>query len=361
MQSSKLTHLLKEKIALGGPLPFSEFMENCLYHPEFGYYSTGRKVVGRDGDFYTSVSTGSLFGRLLADGFYQVWEELGRPAEWQIVEQGANRGDLAVDVLTRLREVDENAWSACRYLIVEPFPALRQIQQATLTARGLAGKIRHVSSLVELPEKSVHGVFFSNELPDAFPVRCVKFTERNWRELRVGFDANGEGFGWQASACDEELLAQISLFEVPALEGYCAEIPPLLVKWVGEACSRLAAGIFLVIDYGGTSSELYSAERCAGTLRAYRQHRQMANVLASPGEQDLTAHVNFSPIIATGERCGLRLREYTDQHHYMVKLGQRRFFQEMEQTPSAKLLREYKTLMHPVTMGSVFKVLLMAV
>ncbi|MDR0532509.1 MAG: SAM-dependent methyltransferase [Verrucomicrobiales bacterium] len=365
MHSKTLEQLLVDKIAVSGSIPFSEFMENCLYHPQFGYYSSGRKVVGRDGDFYTSVSTGELFGRLLADGFYQVWEQLGKPERWQIVEQGANRGDLASDVLARLRELDEQAWQAVEYVMVEPFPALRKLQRETLTAKGLADQLRQVSSLAELPEKSVRGVFFSNELPDAFPVRCVKFFDGEWHEMRVVRDANRQVFDWREVPCDEELLALIAEFDIPALEGYCAEVSPLTARWMGEVASRLAAGLMVTVDYGGLREELYTAERNAGTLRAYRRHHQESDVLASPGEQDLTAHVNFSQLITNGERHGLRMREYTDQHHYLVGLGQLRFFREMEQAANdepalmTRLLRQYKTLMHPVMMGVQFKVLVL--
>lgn len=357
-----LTVRLRERVtASGGSIPFSAFMEDCLYHPDFGYYATGRQVVGRAGDFYTSVSTGALFGRLLADGFYQVWLELGRPAAWQIVEQGANRGDLAADVLARLRELDAAAWRACEYVIVEPFPALQEAQRRTLTVAGCAEKLRLAPSLSALPGHSIRGVLFSNELPDAFPVRCVKFGGGRWLERRVAWDAGGEKFVWHEEPCAPELWSTIQEWQIPALEGYCAEVSPLMVKWAGEAASRLSAGIFLTIDYGGTSEELYRLDRPAGTLRAYRQHQQMTEVLAAPGGQDLTAHVNFTRLIVSGARHGLRLQEYSDQHHYLVKLGQLRFFKEMEHAPSAKLLREYQTLTHPSTLGTVFKALTMTV
>ena len=366
MHGSGLGRLLRDKIAVGGSIPFSEFMGECLYHPQFGYYSGGGKVVGREGDFYTSVSTGALFGRLLADGFYQTWLQLGSPAQWQIVEQGANRGELAGDVLGHLRKLDERAFAACSYLIVEPFHTLRQYQSATLAGQGLAEKLRHVATLAELPDKSLRGVFYSNELPDAFPVRRVKFDGDAWLELRVGYD-EGEGrFVWREQACDGELLAMISEWQVPALPGYCAEIAPLLGEWVREVAAKLAEGVFLTIDYGGKAGELYTAERTQGTLRAYRKHRQSEDVLALPGEQDLTAQVNFSQLVANGERYGLREQEYTDQHHYLVKLGQLGFFREMEEAAAAgqrsvmdKQLREYKTLMHTEMMGALFKVSLL--
>jgi SAM-dependent MidA family methyltransferase len=351
-----LTSLLRERVTVSGSISFFEFMEHCLYHPEFGYYSSGRKVVGREGDFYTSVSTGSLFGRLLADEFYQVWLDLGKPAEWRIVEQGANRGELAADLLRRLREVDEAAWRACQYVLVEPHPALRAIQRQTLAGEN----IRQIST-DELAEQSIRGVFFSNELADALPVQCVKFSGGEWRELRVSWDADGEKFTWREMPCDQLLAWRIAEWKIPAGEGYCAEISPRLGDWAASVARCLAEGIFLTIDYGGLAEELYTPNRREGTLRAYRRHRQMADVLAAPGEQDLTAHVNFSRLIASGGQGGLRLREYTDQRRYLTRLGQRRFFQEMERSPSAKLLREFQTLTHPASMGVVFKALTLTV
>ena len=178
-----LSEILQREIADQGPIPFRDFMAAALYHPSAGYYSSGRSRIGREGDFFTSVSVGALFGKLLARQVAEMWERLRRPAQFEIVEQGANGGDFARDVLGALRETAPDCFAAVVYTVIEPAAALRDAQSATLAE--FAGKVCWHESLEELAPFT--GVHFSNELIDAFPVHRVIRFGGTWLEQYVDF------------------------------------------------------------------------------------------------------------------------------------------------------------------------------
>src|SRR4051794_20333557 len=165
-----LVEFIRGVISREGPVTFSWFMEQALYHPQFGYYSSGRCQIGRQGDYFTNVSVGPLFGRILAAQFAEMWGELERPESFTIVEQGAHNGDFAKDVLEIIRETEPDFFAALQYWVVEPFPVLETRQMETL--RDLPGKVTWWKSLKDIPEFC--GVHFSNELLDAMPVHLVK-------------------------------------------------------------------------------------------------------------------------------------------------------------------------------------------
>ncbi len=176
-----LSDLIRDEIARRGPIPFRDFMELALYHPGHGYYASGRAAIGRAGDFFTNVSVGPLFGRLLARQFAEMWERLARPEPFVIVEQGAHRGDFAHDALTSLREFAPECFAAAEYHIVEPSAALAQTQRQRLAE--FAKTAHWHGSVADLPP--FIGVHFSNELLDAFPVHLVRWTGSQWLERHV--------------------------------------------------------------------------------------------------------------------------------------------------------------------------------
>src|SRR5207253_8137543 len=132
MENTELTQIVRAEIKEHGPIPFARFMELALYHPQHGYYGSGRASIGRRGDFFTNVSVGSLFGRLLAAQFAEIWEKLGRPRDFKIVEQGAHDGVFAADALSALRQSAGDCFAATSYCIVEPFPIWQQRQKKNL-------------------------------------------------------------------------------------------------------------------------------------------------------------------------------------------------------------------------------------
>ncbi len=351
---------LREEIERSGPMPFRRFMERALYAPEGGYYASGRAAIGRRGDFVTSVSVGSLFGRLLAVQFEQMWRNLGCPACFQLVEQGANGGDFAADVLTAAQ-----AWpefdAALRYHIVEPFPINIERQRARLAASfvDLVGRVTWHASLEALP--AFTGVHFSNELVDAFPVEAVVFRDGAWRQRCVTW--TGTGFGWADRPLADPQVAQM-LTHAPRLEGYETEVNPGALSWLATVARRLERGYLLAADYGFARADYYLPERREGTLSSYREQRRCADLLADPGEQDLTAHVDFTALAEAGLNHGFALAGFTDQHHFMAALGKSVFpdiTDPAELTPARqKAMREFAMLMHPSLMGLGFQYLALA-
>lgn len=353
--SSILESLIRERIQTNGPMPFRDFMELALYHPEHGYYSSGRATIGRGGDFYTSVSVGPIFGRLLARQFAEIWERLDRPEEFTIVEQGAHGGDFARDVLEALLVQSPGCFAKVRYQIVEPSPSLRERQAATLA--NFPGRVFWAETLDEVQPWT--GVHFSNELIDAFPVHRARWTGTEWRELYVGLADSG--FIWQAGPLtgSPALAAYLNQAPMPLPPGYEIEINLAKDQWLANVAVRLNRGCLLAIDYGYPRDEFFRPARTGGTLTGYSQHKRVDNPLAAPGDVDLTAHVDFTSVAEQARKCGLQVAGFTDQHHLMVGLSRLHFSDATAAlTPEQERdLRGFKTLMHPGLMGMSFKAL----
>jgi SAM-dependent MidA family methyltransferase len=340
---------LRARIERDGPITFAEFMQAALYDPEHGYYACGRAAIGRKGDFITSVSVGPLFGRLLARQFGTWWEELGRPAPFTLVEQGAYDGRLAADVLEGLRAHHPECFAANRYVIVEPSPVWRARQAQQLAA--LAEKLSWVSAPDELRELT--GVIFSNELLDAFPVHRVRREAGAWRERYVTVE--NDAFAWRdGELSSDHLRAHLAQLPPPP-DGYETEVNLLVEPWTQSSAAGLQRGYLLAIDYGYERAEYYRPERAHGTLSGYAAHGRADDLLARPGEIDLTAHVDFTTVIESAETAGLRLAGFTDQHRFLAALGAS-YFSEGEHPNRAQELRAFKTLMHPELLGAAFKV-----
>ena len=342
-----LAEIIRSEITTGGPMPFRRFMELALYHAELGYYASGRARIGRGGDFFTNVSVGPLFGRLLARQVAEMWHVLGTPADFAIIEQGAHGGDLAADVLGGLREMFPECDDAVRYQIVEPFPKLEARQRERLDA--FAGKVKWVRELDGICV--AEGVHLSNELPDAFPVHLVKWTGGAWREQMVVVQQDRFVFA-DGPAPSGELREACARIPGPLPEGYTTEVNLAAAAWVRAVAVTLQRGFVLAVDYGFPRPEYYAPTRTAGTLSAYANHRREPDPLARPGEIDLTAHVEFDSLIEAAASAGLRLEGFTDQHHFTVGLGAEHF----ADGANAPERRAFQTLMHPQFMGTSFMV-----
>jgi SAM-dependent MidA family methyltransferase len=351
--TTSLASLLRAEIAQHGPLSFRDFMARALYDPAQGYYGAGKARVGRSGDFFTNVSVGPLFGRLLARQFAEMWRRLGQPGDFVLVEQGAHRGDAAADILTALREFDPACFAATTLWLVEPFATWRQAQQETL--RDFAsGQVRWTGTPGDLPEFC--GVHYSNELVDAFPVHRVVRRSGGWKERRVDFQG-GHFVFVDVVVTDKALRDHLARLPDVPLE-YETEVNLGAAAWLGELAPRLRAGFILVIDYGYPRAEYYRPERTGGTLSAYAAHRREPDPLDRPGEIDLTAHVDFTSLAEAAGPSGLEIVGFTDQHHFMVGLGRSHFSDELPQGAAGEReLRAFKTLMHPGLMGRSFHAL----
>ena len=353
----KLLAYMRDQISNHGPVTFKWFMQQALYHPEFGYYGGGRARIGRKGDFYTSVSVGRIFGELMAKQFEEIWYRMNSPVSFAIVEEGANNGQFAHDVLGWLRQFSPDLYGKVRYWIVEPNPRLQQEQQATLSAWP-RNKVRWTNSLAAFEAGTLCGVYFCNELLDAFPVHLVTSGGGGWQENFV--DLTRTGFRLVLGPPSNNLLrAHLEKLPVCA-EPYRTEVNLAALRWVEDISKVLGQGYILLGDYGYPRDVYYSPQRTEGTLMSYRERRRSDDPFQGVGESDLTAHVDFTSLAERAEASGLQLAGYCDQHHFLVALGEEELL-EIEQTlqeltPDVlHYLRSFKTLMHPSTMGMAFK------
>lgn len=328
-------------------------MERALYDPAHGYYTataTGR--VGRGGDFITNVSVGPLFGKLIAAQAEEMWRQLGSPAQFTVVEQGADSGAFAADFLAAARAGWPGFAEALRYQIIEPFSQNRERQAARLAGE----PVEWVPSVEALP--AFTGLHFSNELLDAFPIHRVVFAEGRWHEQGVAWA--GGRFVWQRLPLPPELEPLTA--PLPQVEGYATELNPAAQAWVAAVAARLERGYMLVVDYGFSRADYYLPERRDGTLTGYRAHRRVDDVLEHPGEGDLTAHVEFTSLAEAALASGLGLAGFADQHRFMVAAGRRAFPDASAPlTPERQReMRAFASLMHPALMGRGFHYLAFA-
>ncbi|MBJ7326028.1 MAG: SAM-dependent methyltransferase [Chthoniobacterales bacterium] len=351
-KSRGLEAILRARLGAHGTIPFDYFMAAALYDTEHGYYATGEARTGRRGDFFTSVSVGPVFGRLLAAQFAEMRDILGCPDEFTLVEQGANDGQLMADILTALERTHPE-WQG-QAIIVEPLDRLRAAQQQTLAP--WRERVRWVAHEAELPRFC--GVFFANELIDAFPVKLFVHHDGVWFEKCVADGPDGFVF---VEVPGGDAAAAAGLNSPPlAEEGerFETEWRPTLREWMQGVAEKLMRGWVLLADYGHVERERFRVGRTHGTLAAYRAHARGEDPLAHPGAQDLTAHVDFTELARLAEEAGLSLAGFTDQHHALTALAARVFPAMREAKLSAEEEREMRALrqlLHPETMGRAFK------
>ena len=341
-----LVAFIRETIRRRGPVRFDWFMEQALYHPEFGYYSSGKCAIGRRGDYFTNVSVGPLFGRLLAAQFVEMWEILGRPGDFTIVEQGAHHGEFAGDVFEEAREQMPEFFSALHYCVIEPFPILEARQGERL--RDFTEKLTWRKSVGDL--EPFTGVHFSNELLDSMPVRLIgRESGKDWQERLV--DSVGDGFAFVTRSIADEKLRQ-HLEKLPRVGEALNETEVNLgaLTWIEDVARKLTRGFVLAVDYGYPRAEFYAAERRTGTLQCRAEHRAISSPLEEIGRADITAHVDWTSVAERGEASGLQLIGFTDQHHFITGLLTRRAPQESER-------RALQTLLHPELLGTRFQCL----
>jgi SAM-dependent MidA family methyltransferase len=365
-----LTGLIRETIRQTGPMTFAWFMEQALYHPEHGYYSSGRCAIGRRGDYFTNVSIGPLFGRMLAAQFAEMWHALGRPNDFVIVEQGAHHGDFARDVLEAARERAPEFFAVLDYQIVEPFPILRTRQMEALQKFG--GKVAWKRSLAEL--KPFCGVHFSNELLDAMPVHLISKVARvsSLRPIAVQTGSSCYSDGWQEKYVEEtndgfafitrpignaELRLHLETIPQPPAGPYETEVNLASLKWIESLAPKLIRGYVLAVDYGYARDDYYSAERNGGTLQCYASHRLIPSPLSDPGEMDITAHVDWTSLALRAEEHGLRVAGFTDQHHFMTGIAAALIPEQFDATADPGTRRALQTLLHPELLGKTFQFL----
>ncbi len=353
--------MIRAEIRTRGPMRFDRFMELALYCPGLGYYARteGPGPIGRSGDFYTSVSAGPLFGRMLARQFFQMWQRLGEPEEFWMVEQGAHDGQLACDILEWCRAEAPRFFAGVRYAIVQAAGPARARQECAPEA-DLLSRITWFEDLKALEAAKPVGVFFSNELVDAFPVRSVTYHAGAWLEQHVGIK-EGELEWIDLAMADEELARAIAGQELPEIEGYTTEFNLRARTWIGDVAEAMERGYVVTIDYGYPASLYYARHRTSGTLTSFVKHHAVSDVLAEPGLRDITAHVDFTALARCGEEAGLRTLGFVDQQHFFVGIAH----DEMRGADGMQVgilqnLPAWNTLTHPHHLGVTFFALVQA-
>ena len=356
-RATPLAAILAERIRRFGPITFAEYMREALYHPLHGYYSKAEAT--RFADYYTSVDVHPIFGRLLARQFAEMWRQMDRPSHFVLVEAGSGVGRLARHILEFSQTQLPDFYEALRYVAVERSLSRTDQLSARVAAFIQQGKCQ---ASFEIPARVEAGCIFSNELLDALAVHRVIQKGGILQEVFVTHD--GTEFAEIAqplSTC--AITDYFAAQQIVLREGQQAEAGLEACDWMTEIARRLQRGFVLTIDYGHEAADLFDAHHMSGTMLAYKGHKANENYYATPGAQDLTAHVNFTALRQRGQRAGLETVGLTSQTAFLIALGQGNEFSDlydagMDETERLRARLQLKTLIFPEGMGERFQVLI---
>ncbi|GAW91216.1 class I SAM-dependent methyltransferase [Calderihabitans maritimus] len=364
MSVTPLGQIISERIRKKGKISFAQFMEMALYYPELGYYNSAKLTIGRQGDFYTSPHVHSIFGQMLAEQLLEMAHLL--PADpFVVVEFGAGKGFLAYDILKYLSENAPELASYMKYFIIETSQHLAAEQRKLLNQLSLLpNSVQWVENLDQIHGgQGFCGCIFSNELVDAFPVHRVRQVGGRLKEIYVTVDEQGRFLEILGPPFTPKLEQYLQELEIKLEEGQIAEINLVMLDWLEQIAGKLLQGFLITIDYGFPARELYGPQRTTGTLMCYHRHQAHQNPYTLIGEQDITAHVDFSALVKYGEKVGLEFTGFTTQSRFLINLGILEKLEEIRQTldnfqEAYKMGLAVKKLIMPEGLGNVFKVLI---
>jgi len=355
----ELVSKLVARIERDGPITFADFMETALYDPDFGYYTTPGSRIGPDGDYYTSPDVNPIFAEMIGKQLAQVAEAIEGPGDasedFTIVEMGAGKGLLGRHLLNAYRRGNPAFLSRVRYLIAERSAAMIAEQQCRL--RSLlqdSVPITWASDLSHLPAESLTGVILSNELVDAFPVHRVVMRPLGLREIYVGW-AQDRFIEIEAPPFSLTLESYFKRLGINLEDGQRAEVNLQALEWMRQIGAILRRGLVLTIDYGHTAADLFAPTRKTGTLLCYHQHTVSDTPYLRVGQQDLTAHVDFTSLALTGREVGLEVTGFTNQLHFLMGLGIESAFAGLD--PESPEFDGMRHLLRPEGMGTTYKIL----
>ena len=368
-----LRQKIEQEIRERGPIPFSRYMELCLYDPDLGYYSRNAEQFGKAGDFYTSSDVHAVFGRLLTRQFDEMWRALGSPAQIEILELGPGRGLFAQDVLDWSEKKFPDFFRALHYRLVETSFVLRKRLQATLERHFSAGKASLCSASSTLgegttsvvPNKAAQAralapevpvIVFANEFFDALPVEVLS----PQGELRISEKDGRLVEAWNVAS--PKALEFLDRYSVHPEDGERIEASLIARCYMSLIAATVKRGFMIAIDYGYTRQEQL-AGRHRGTIATYRQHSESANPYEAPGEQDITAHVNFTALTAAAEQGGMQVQPLLTQSQFLLGIGEHNQFADAFEEcrlpqERAKIALQLKHLITPTGMGESFHVLI---
>lgn len=352
-----LEALLRDRVRQFQGLDFAEFMDLCLYHPQFGYYMAPRERIGKQGDFFTSSSVHALFGGLIARQLHEMWQLLGS-GPFTLAEQGAGEGHLAKDVLDAVAAEFPAFYQHLRYVLVEISPDNRQRQQAVLTAHAERLSWCALEALA-----GMEGCILSNELLDAFPVHLLEKQDGEIKEVFVTL--RGETISEELRPLtNPAVFAYLQSQGLQPVEGNRMEVNLAAPAWIAQIGGLLKRGFVLTIDYGYPAAELYAPFRRNGTLMCFHRHSSSDDPYQRFGEQDMTAHIDFTAVERCGQAVGLEPLYFGEQYRFLMALGFVEALMELQarETDARKaqaLRMTLKTLILPDGgMGETFKVLI---
>ncbi|HSS96196.1 MAG TPA: SAM-dependent methyltransferase [Terriglobales bacterium] len=351
-----LRQVIEQEITLKGPIPFSRYMELCLYHPELGYYSRNVEQFGKAGDFFTSSDVHAVFGRLLARQFEEIWRALGSPKSLEVLELGPGRGLFARDVLDWSEKKFPKFFNSLHYSLAEQSPSLKERLKQNLKTHLQSGRASIIAPEIKRALTSdVPLIIFANEVFDAIPVEvlsnqgklCVSYKNVRFEEMWV-----------PASDGELKFLQDYSVEPVPH---ECLEVAVGASNLMAQIANTIQTGVFLTLDYGYTQRE-QQAGRHRGTLKAIRQHSVSASPYEAPGEQDITANVNFTALTAVAEQNGMTVQPLRTQSQFLMGIGEKNQFADAFEDcrvpqERAKVALQLKHLVTPAGLGESFQVM----
>jgi SAM-dependent MidA family methyltransferase len=320
----ELIKVIEDRIenSLQRRITFADYMELVLYHPEHGYYASSAERISKGGDFLTSPHLADDFGEMLAIQLYQIWQILGEPQLFNIVEMGAGQGLLAAQILDYSHRVYPDFFRSINYIIIEAAPAMIIAQQARLKDLPVRW-----CEWTELLDRSIVGCFLSNELIDALPVHQVTVVENKLQEIYVNIGDKDRVFIETIGDLSTDRLAKywqlnhINLLSGKYPDGYRSEVNLAALGWLEQVFKKLQRGYLISIDYGYTADRYYNPIRSQGTLQCYYQHAYHNDPYINIGNQDLTAHVDFTALQNQGELLGLHTVGFIPQGMFLMALG----------------------------------------
>ncbi|MCI0583310.1 MAG: SAM-dependent methyltransferase [Chloroflexi bacterium] len=326
-----LLALIQAEIRATGPLTFARFMDLAVYHPELGYYASGRRGPGREGDFLTAPEAHPIFGWAVARQLDEAWTRLGRPSRFTVRELGAGTGALAAGIVEGLELAGSPLRDALHYRIAERAPDRDRQVAERLAALGAA-------EVLEPDDGSpIVGVVIANEVLDALPVHRIEGgAGGELVELFVGLDAAGGLTTVAGPPSTPRLLARLAAEAIPLAPGQRAEVCLEIDEWVAEAARGLERGLLALIDYGHPAAALYDPSR-GSLLRAYVHHRVHDDPYANVGRQDLTAHVDLTAVERAAVAAGLTILGTTTQAAFLAALGAGELLASLQAAPSTTI------------------------
>jgi SAM-dependent MidA family methyltransferase len=345
-----LLHKLYQQLEQQKEMPFVDFMQAALYDPQAGYYSSGLTKIGAQGDFITAPELTPLFGYALANQCQQILSFLDSPV---ILEFGAGTGALCVALLEHLEQLNSLPES---YFILELSAHLRQCQKELIQQKipHLADKVHW---LVQWPHCTFNGIIIANEVLDAMPIHRFLVEENTILESYISLDQQGQLIEQFKPCQNQRLLSYINNTLPPIAAPYLSEANLFIDHWITENYNLLQQGVVLLIDYGFPRHEYYHADRYQGTLMCHYQHHAHSNPLVHIGEQDITAHVDFTHVAEAGQQAGFHVAGYTNQASFLLANGLLHLLNDIEEQQLFRAKQAVKQLIQSSEMGELFKVI----